>query len=270
MLLSKITSLLCAALVSAGTTLLITPAYSAPGIAPAAQAGDVPDINTLEKRFFSRTYEIDPLDKRLQRLELMLFGATQSGGLAERIQRIQESSSERGQPTRGGQTVNKQNNDIAALEKKMLKKSFADETAPQRLSRLESKVFGQPTNGMSTPDRIDRLKKIAGVTSPPEISEFPDRVEGNRMDGNSMPFGMPFQFNYNSPFGSSRPDFPQMPQMDDMFKQLNKDLRGLHRMPDGMPNYGSPDAVPFMPRMPNVTPRPADTGLPPYLDPNSI
>jgi hypothetical protein len=77
---------------------------------------------------------------------------------------------------------------------------------------------------------------------------------------------MPFGFNYNSPFGSSR---PEIPQMDEMFKQLNKNLRGLHRMSDGMPNYGTPDGAPFIPRMPNVSPRP-DTGLPPYLDPNSI
>jgi hypothetical protein len=260
MLRSRTTSFLCTLVASAGIALAATPAaLPAPALPSAAGQTDVVDINTLEKRFFSRTYEIDPLDKRLQRLELMLFGSTQSGSLAERIERIQQSASERGQATTSGKSVVKQNTDIALLEKKMLKKNFVDEAAPQRLSRLETKVFGQPTNGMNTADRIDRLKKIAGVTSAPEISQFSERTDGD-------PTVMPFGFNYNSPFGSSR---PEIPQMDEMFKQLNKNLRGLHRMPDGMPNYGTPDGAPFIPRMPNVSPRP-DTGLPPYLDPNSI
>jgi len=261
MLLSKTSSFLTNLVVSAGIVFAAAQAaMPAPTASGAAGQGEVVDINTLEKRFFSRTYEMDPLDKRLQRLELMLFGSTQSGSLAERIERIEQTAADRGQPTMGGKSVMKQNNDIALLEKKMLKKSFADESAPQRLSRLESKVFGQPTNGMSTADRIERLKKIAGVTTAPEITQFSERTDG---DSSMM---MPFGFNYSSPFGSSR---PEIPQIDDMFKQLNKNLRGLHRSPDGMPNYGTPDGAPLIPRMPNASPRP-DTGLPPYLDPNSI
>ncbi len=59
-----------------------------PGLSNVAQA-TTPDIGTLERRYFGRVYDKDATDKRIQRIELLLFGATQDGGMVERLDRIQ-------------------------------------------------------------------------------------------------------------------------------------------------------------------------------------
>ena len=249
-----------------GSASFAEPSYMAVA-QPAAQSA-APDINTLEQRYFGRLYDKDATDKRIQRLELLLFGATQDGGLVERLDRLQESAAERLKTSKIGANQAVDLVSIAALEKKILKKGFASETPTQRLGRLELKVFGQPSPAMNISDRVFRLKKILNVDTP-SISQYPSSPDLGSGDMSS-PFGGGFM--YNSPFGSNRPeDIAQ--QMNEAMRQLNKSLRGIHRLPDGAPNvspFTGPNGTPFMQPF-RTGPQPGrDTELPPYLDPNSI
>lgn len=259
-----------------------------------------PDIGALERRYFGRTYDKDATDKRIQRLELLLFGATQEGGLVERLDRVQQSAQDRAKTSRVGSLQSSDAASISALERKILKKSFDGEPPAQRLGRLESKVFGQASPSMSIADRVFRLKKILNVETPSvsRLPSFPDGLGGNGAPGGMgnpggsggygemmVPFGT-FSF---APFAGNRPD-EMAQQMNEMIKQLNKSLRGIHKLPDGAPDvspFSGPGSVPFSgPNLspfsgPNGTPfvqpfrtlpqqQHRDTELPPYLDPNSI
>ena len=242
------------------------PSYK-PIAQPPAQSA-APDINSLEQRYFGRLYDKDATDKRIQRLELLLFGATQDGGLVDRLDRLQASAAERLKSSKVSVNQAVDIVSIAALEKKILKKSFGSETPTQRLARLESKVFGQASPAMNISDRVFRLKKILNVDTP-SISQYPSSPDLGSGDMSS-PFGGGFM--YNSPFGSNRPeDIAQ--QMNEAMRQLNKSLRGIHRLPDGAPNvspFTGPNGTPFMQPF-RTGPQPGrDTELPPYLDPNSI
>jgi hypothetical protein len=267
-------------------------AFAEPSYTNVAQAG-VPDIGTLERRYFGHAYDKDTTDKRIQRLELLLFGATQDGGMVERLDRLQESAANHAKAPKTGASQAADTASITALERKILKKSFAAETPAQRLGRLESKVFGQPSPAMSIADRVFRLKKILNIETP-SISRLPSVPDSANSDlASPSPFG-----SYGSvPFapGASADDLSQ--QMNEMIKQLNKSMRGLHRLPDGAPNvapflgpngspfigpngspFAAPNGSPFsgpngspfaQPRRSIPQPK-GDTELPPYLDPNSI
>ncbi len=283
-----------------------------PGVGTANQQAQStsPDLGALERRYFGRVYEKDATDKRIQRLELLLFGATQDGGLVERLDRVQQSANERSKVSKPGAGQAVDTASIAALERKILKKSFDGDSPTQRLGRLESKVFGQASPSMSISDRVFRLKKILNNETP-SISHGPDTSRIGGMGGfGSNGFGSngdyisPFSGFAYGPFAGGRGD-EMAQQMNEMIKQLNKSLRGIHKLPDGAPDmapFSGPGSSPFMnPNMspfsgpgaspftnPNVSPfsepngtpfvqpfralpqRNRDTELPPYLDPNSI
>lgn len=270
-----------------------TASIADPGLSNVAQA-TTPDIGALEKRYFGRVYDKDSTDKRIQRIELLLFGATQDGGMVERLDRIQESAAEHAKIPKSNLSQAADTASIAALERKILKKSFDAETPSQRLGRLESKVFGQSTPSMSIGDRVFRLKKILNVDTP-SISRVPMSPElggmgslgmgGMGLDGDpASPFG---SFTY-VPFGGGHGD-EMAQQMNEMIKQLNKSLRGIHRLPDGAPNvspftgpnlspfsgpnlspFSGPNGTPFVQPFRTTPKQGRDTELPPYLDPNSI
>ena len=264
------------------------------------------ELSAVEHRLLQKTFPQDPIDKRLQRLELLVFGATQFGTDIERWQGLQHSLAERkkeeGQnKPRRAETANAAE-DVAMLEKEILKKTFAAEPTTKRLDRLETKLFGQPTATMAAQNRIERLKRATGSVvgdDGQETANIPYR--SGRGYGQRMPFGDPFN-------GQVMPGFPSMmqgdPQMREMLRQMEQQMRELDQFGNGrqqMPNmpgngqfdmrfyYQGPDGKPhYFHSSPNRTPdgnpspkeqrKPAIPGLkvpstneiPPYGDPNSI
>ncbi len=244
-------------------SLLATPASL--GAPPA-----VLDLNTLEQRFLGRAYEKDATDKRIQRLELLLYGATQDGGLVERLDRLQETATEHAKASKSAANPASDTAAIGALERKILKKSFDSESPSQRLARLESKVFGQASPNMNLSDRVSRLKKILNIDTP-AISQYPSFQEPPP-GAPTVPFGGGFV--YSSPFGPGNQGSDDIQQhMNEAIRQLNRSLRGMHRLPDGTPNvspFMGPNGTPFIQPFRTIPQRGRDTELPPYLDPNSI
>lgn len=62
---------------------------------PVNPGAGLPRIQVLENRFFFHSYEQDPIEKRLQRLELLVFGQTQPGNNQERLQHLNTTIAER-------------------------------------------------------------------------------------------------------------------------------------------------------------------------------
>ncbi len=145
------------------------------------------DLAVLENRFFSHPYAQDPVEKRIERLECMVFGGVQSGTNEERLFKLLKLVAERSQKplkeeksvaeaakpapvtnTPGSNGAGSSNSSaqypvLNTLEWRALKKTFPSESLDQRLDRLESKMFGQPAQSMAYMDRVERLRKTLGI-----------------------------------------------------------------------------------------------------------
>jgi len=220
----KASSLLLLGLFSAGQALASGPASTGAGAAsppsvpdqvltPADQALSK-DVSVLENRFFFHQYRHDPMEKRLERLELLTLGAAQGGANAERLTRLKQAVVERDRAA--AKTIareQKGDGDLAAktnypvlgtLEWRMLKKTYSSESIDQRLARMESQLFGVPAQAMSYIDRIDRLKKTIGMdvaTAPQGTTQGAPRILGKNQIGLNGPLpranrgGMQIQIN---------------------------------------------------------------------------
>lgn len=252
----------------------------------------------LENRFFFHRYERDTLEKRLQRLELLVFGATQEGSNGERLTRLRnkffsQNNTRKNSLKPHNISPNHSSGSIPkildTLEIKILKRAHTGEPAHERLAKLEEKLFGQASPMMSSADRIERLKKAAGFEAP-AVSTLPFRtMPGQKGRRGEMPFISPFEHlnpYQQSPFSELMPNMepyfatPQReldPRLMRMFQQLSKRLRELRQLPPGSnptdPGYSlKPETFPYSPfpkpNLPEATPLPP--ALPPYYDPNSI
>jgi hypothetical protein len=209
-------------------------------------------LTALEQRLLQRQYARDPLDKRLQRLELLVFGATQFGGDSERFAHLQRAVTEQSaKSTLKNKSAGKRFQDnspnsskeavaIGELEKEILKQSFAIEPASKRLDRLEAKLFGQASPNMPSANRVERLRRAAGLDSGlqgPQTAIRPFSEEHGMMPNS------PFSNRFNvDPFGAM-PGLDQSdPQMTEMMKQMQRQLRQLE-------GFGG---VPLNPKVPNL------------------
>lgn len=259
---SKKFALLSASLILLGCGILPVRAISPNEAADAPKVTKQPgDLSIWEERLLGRQYPQDPIDKRVQRLELLLFGATQDGGLSDRLSQLRDAIAATGaaksSSANAGETVK-------MLEQRVLKSTFPRDQLSQRLSRIELKVFGKASPAMGANERIDRLKRTLGIGEAPPIAN----------SENGMPnFNGQFRA-FTMPFGDSAgmPDPNELNrQFSQMFKQLNEQLRTMpnHQMPMPYPHTLRP-VVPKV--VPNAVPNHIDNNdqLPPYLDPHSI
>lgn len=169
-------------LLGSSAALAVPPAKSAPSSPPPT----LTDLGVLENRFFSHPYAHDPVEKRIERLECMVFGGVQAGTNEERLLKVMKVIADRSQkpldkaatpdPSKQSAaaaspagTPGTQSNSSAqypvlnTLEWRALKKTYPAEGLEQRLDRLESKMFGQPAQSMAYADRVERLRKTLGI-----------------------------------------------------------------------------------------------------------
>ncbi|MDZ4835030.1 MAG: hypothetical protein SGJ27_14740 [Candidatus Melainabacteria bacterium] len=294
--------------------LTIAPASAANPAAPSPAGGAASldpfrDLKGLERRFFFHEYDHEPLEKRLERIELLVFGAAQDGKNTDRLGRIrsavvardkeaahnlaqknnaakpQESSPK---PKATSPTSSSQYPILQTLEWRALQKTYSEESLDQRLDRLETSLLGQPSRAMSYSDRIDRLKKMIGVESiaAPKISPIPQgptpRALGRRQ---ISPFHSPYLTPLPRDDGDEDTTFEE-----DFQQQMNTDLRTMIEMMQRMnrapglrspgmqlPNGGRglilpvPNGEGWSPYIvPNAPAQPKKPKVPPYADPNSI
>ncbi|HEY9775680.1 MAG TPA: hypothetical protein V6C81_18090 [Planktothrix sp.] len=238
---------------------------SAPITAHAQQQAPKGDLDVWEEKLFGHQFDKDPLDKRIQRLELLLFGGTQDGDYSQRLDNLRSTIASRVSVKVSKAPIN--DGSLAVIEKRVLKHTYAAQTADQRLSRIEEKIFGKASPAMSIADRIDRLKKTLGIGATPPIAQNPTAEPFGMFGGNQ---DMMRRFNMQVvPFGDQSMGMP-----DDMSNQMNQMMRQFNQQMSQMHRRRGPVApiVPF-PRMnPGGGMRQdnSDQKLPPYTDPNAI
>lgn len=241
--------------------------------AAGANEADVPaaDIAVLENRFFSHGYSHDPLEKRLERLECMIYGGVQDGSNLGRLNKMKRTVAERSATPLKAETApaappgetakapaSAQYPVLNTLEWRALKKTFPGESLDQRLERIETKLFGLPAPSMAYIDRVDRLKKTLGIDLPqssgPVIAGGPmPKARPRPQIPNTVPFGSgQFEENFlNVPNGMG---FPEMSfgfgfhsdivnHVNQMFADMNKQMANLTRLGPGSWSYDPKQGV---------------------------
>ena len=254
-------------------------------------------IAALEQAHLQRTFDGDPAEKRVKRLELFFAGAGQFGSLRQRAARLKILSL----PHKASAAASKHeaSQSITQLELSINKKADPKIDQSTRLSNLEKKVFGSTFPTVSVDQRIARLQKTIGVGS----EDIAEGMPGSMQRFGTLPrgfppgalLGSPFGTPFGSPLGSQLGSPFQSPYMSpnqmtndpnlnqhmtEMFDHLNQQLRQLHSSPYGYQpvpvprghsapgnTYDFSDGLPPIPGEGSSRTAPA---LPPYMDPNSI
>ena len=218
---------------AAFAALILVIGISVPGVraaAPVVRTGQVSaeqQIEALERKLLQRTYPLDLEDKRLQRLECLVFGATQEGTLQQRWDALKRATS---QPaTQGNGTSQSLNSRVAEVETQVLKKTNPSLPMATRLSQLETKVFGQTSPNMPLPQRVERLRKTIGLTDP-----FNSTQTANQ-SFRSLPNGFSFRL-YGDPNSLDKRQLD--PQTSQMMNEIDRQMRQMERLGDSMLDGG--------------------------------
>lgn len=95
-----------------------------------------PKISEIERLTFNKTFEDEPIEIRLSRLESKLYKKDYSqNSLAQRVETIENTLDEKC-------ISNKEKNTLASLEKKIFNQTYSNQSAKERVERLEKSVLG--------------------------------------------------------------------------------------------------------------------------------
>jgi len=125
---------------------------------------DYPVITTLENSAFHKNFKGENVYLRLNRLESSVFGTTfPQDSLYNRVDKLKSALNTANPEDYGSRTAQNANGatffaNLSSLELIVFSQSYDAEAIPNRLSRLESKVFGATQQG--TPEnRLARLNQ---------------------------------------------------------------------------------------------------------------
>lgn len=147
-----------------------------------------PVIDKLETEFLKQTYPKETLYARLERLEVRLYGAKQSGQLNERVGRLVESSSaskitytndesiySQQKNKKAYQGLNPYDSDaylqIGGLENSLFNKTYGQDPMGARLDRLENKIFQR---SFSADDEFTRLQRLQAASTAKNTAKYYD------------------------------------------------------------------------------------------------
>ncbi|MGD9679838.1 MAG: hypothetical protein AB7W16_01525 [Candidatus Obscuribacterales bacterium] len=211
------------------SVLTITLAFGA-SCAPATAGGEAlgEEIAPLERRFLGHSFDKDSQDKRLSRLEQLVFGEASQGDPAARLKRLDDAARSAAggddidspptppkkasqhkaappspapskpavsEPAPGGEAEPDPYPRIGALEKFFEGKASPGDDLNARLSRMETKVFGKPATG-DLGDRTDALEKIAErKTHKPLVGQHTDAQTDSEYEEDEKPSKVPMIVN---------------------------------------------------------------------------
>lgn len=154
-------------------------------------------LSTLENSILNITYPNDPELKRLDRLELEVFGTTYENlNSNERISKLSNTIGLADEKPNVAQNFNKMQTQefpmesedssvsypqVDNLEHVVFQKAFSQEDIYKRISRLEDKVFNKKFENLSLSDRIDALKAKIVKTNDNIISDNEDYYSSGTM-----------------------------------------------------------------------------------------
>ncbi len=164
-----------------------------------------PVVDKLETEFLKQNYPKDTIYARLERLEVRLYGAKQSGQLNERVSKLVESSSaskmtysqedspysySQQQPNRAMQSFNPYDNDsylqISGLENSLFGKTYGQESMDVRLDRLEKKIFQR---SFSADDEFTRLQRLQAASTAKNTAKYYDSNKFQKYASTGMQLG---------------------------------------------------------------------------------
>ncbi|MCW5824587.1 MAG: hypothetical protein KIT34_17440 [Cyanobacteria bacterium TGS_CYA1] len=257
------------------------------------------NLKILENRYFFHDYNHDPIEKRLERLELLILGGVQSGNNKFRLDRLKamvqqrDSQAAKDLQTRtrelkeskehkadsGASIADSQYPVLNTLEWRALKKTYKGESLDKRLERLETSLFGVPATSMSYADRVDRLKKVIGIEQvqvnnslsskqksgpqPRAENQLPLDLRRMPLDGRSIVIE---QFGQQLPNGMPGPEFKDLAESTMRFRKIFDQMQKMMEMLPGAGNgNGMPSELPpgFMQSFPFSVSPDGDTQISP-------
>ena len=136
------------------------------------EKSNYPSVNKMEREVFGTAYEKENIYKRLDRLEKKAFGQISKASLNERVNNLQEklnnkylASEKKTKPLYENENYNyyspkEYRLDLSKIEKKLFKKSYANENLQNRLSRIEEKIFSQKFDYEDEQTRLERISAL--------------------------------------------------------------------------------------------------------------
>jgi hypothetical protein len=144
---------------------------------------DYPVLDEMEQRVLGRVYHQDDITQRVPRLETQVYGQPLTGDLSNRVDTLRtrvlgntpqaqednamgyNNDEPTGQtPTDITITPDQVIPVITRMEQQLLKQTYPNEPVPNRLSRLETRVFNKTAPAEYTPEqRTERLVTVAGA-----------------------------------------------------------------------------------------------------------
>lgn len=208
----------CETALALGAKAALMQSAAAAGNDPGDSTQDAyPRVTAIEQTILGQTFPYEPLPTRLERMERKAFSkASDSDDLSARTdalydyaektlhknpfkaeysseaaadQRLDGGDSDDGSGAGGGATGSTSDYPhVTALEKEILGESHAGEPLADRLSRMETKAFGNPSTGQDLSDRTDALERYAEK----KLHMKPFGAEGRTaMDASSPEGGQP-------------------------------------------------------------------------------
>ncbi len=202
-------------------------------------------IVNLENHFFEHTYPSDDTEKRVERLEKLVFGESKSGDIQARLQSLSASMpkdtdaaqlSSTGQNNQVAQAPQNQNyaptqasapqaqdpqatpDDpstdyprVDAAEHLLLGKTFQQEPINRRLDQLEVKAFGKSSGNPDLSDRVDKLDDYIQTRYHQSLAELTDPRKQLHYSSSSEDVNNgPITLNRNSQFPSAPSNAPSV------------------------------------------------------------
>ena len=154
-------------------------------------------LRLLELKYFEHTFDGDSAEERVERIEKLVRGEAGEGNPSDRVKSVvatlqadgqslapvsaasqsaaassgsrnpktasnnSGSSSQASNPAATGPGDRGAYPHVSNLEKEILKQTYEGEPLPDRLARLETKAFGQPSSGNDFGGRTDKLEDFA-------------------------------------------------------------------------------------------------------------
>lgn len=167
-----------------------------------AMAASLNDLELIEQNLFFSTYSGESPENRLSRIENEVFGRTYNESVNSRLDRLSVYANKLSQQSVNSQSVPFINNqqvvqsadpatdypNVTAMEHKVFKRNFKNESIYSRLNRLESRVFGTISSSSDLAQRVDRLNEIvndannsSGVVSEQAENESDGAVAYNNL-----------------------------------------------------------------------------------------
>lgn len=110
-------------------------------------------IPEIENQLYGHAYPNQAISQRISRMERTLFGATQRGPIETRMARIEKQINEKNSKA----ALAEQEPLLEYLEDKLFQRTFKEKPLPERLSQLETQVFGHSFDSYPVSVRIKKL-----------------------------------------------------------------------------------------------------------------